>query len=162
LKGDNASVLLSSTPLEMDNDFLFSASMNNMNSENGKNRELDYQQNKITQSVYYDANNVNKNYDDNKSIDTVNSDANASVQNVSSLITQLDALRDQLNCKTKQNEELSACLLKQTNFCENLSELLRNSDDKSKDLEVTLAKNSTTISHLVAENGSVLLLCSFS
>jgi hypothetical protein len=134
----------------MDNEFLFSASMNHE-----KNRE-DGQQNRITQSVYYDANyvnNNNRNYDDDKSIDMVNSEANASFQNVSSLIAQLDALREQLNAKTKQNEELSGCLLKQANFCENLSEMLRTSDGKNKELESTLAKYSKTIANLETENG---------
>lgn len=121
--GDNS--LLSSTPLEMEDDFLFSASMN---------------QNK---SILYDKTNSN---DDQRSLMAND------IEHSSYWTNQIEQLREELNAKSKRNEELSECLLKQTNFCENLSALLRKSDDKNKELESKLEKSNAEFTKLEADN----------
>jgi hypothetical protein len=50
------------------------------------------------------------------------------------LIDQIEVLNKQLELKTSQNYEINSCLIKQTTFCENLTELLKNSEQKNKDL----------------------------
>jgi chromosome segregation ATPase len=156
-------MLLSSTPLEMEDDFLFSASMNMDTPTATKTPSGTDRIN--SQSVHYDENrNGGETTEDNKSIDTVNSEA--ATANASNIIqqhaSQLEVLREQLSVKTRQNEELSACLLKQTNFCENLSELLRTSDEKSKDLETRLTEQTKSMTSLEDRNGKLLIQISFS
>ena len=84
-----------------------------------------------------------------KSIDTVNSEAaTAAAENFSSLASQIEMLREQLAAKSKQNEELSECLVKQTSFCENLSEMLRASDQRRQEANSAANKYLEKISQL--------------
>jgi hypothetical protein len=67
----------------------------------------------------------------------------------------IETLTEQLNFKTKQNSDLNNCLIKQTNLCENLSDMLKKSQHKNADLETTLEKSDMKILNLQNENGKL-------
>ena len=69
---------------------------------------------------------------------------------VNELREQLQNLTDQLSGKANEATELNSCLIKQTNLNENLSNLLRASEEKNKQLE---ASYSSRIETLQNENG---------
>lgn len=60
---------------------------------------------------------------------------NDSTMFLEKMAAQIQVLNDQLNAKTTQNNELNNCLIKQTNLCENLSQLLKQNQEKLADAE---------------------------
>ena len=64
------------------------------------------------------------------------------------ILIEIENLKKQLDSKTVQNIDLNACLVKQTTFCENLSELLRKSEQKNVDLKETEETNLSKIKSL--------------
>jgi hypothetical protein len=114
--------------------------MTNMDLHNNSNELL-------TQSVYYDVQNNITNQNSNN-IDQILKTTTESSETIQRLTEQLDILNKQLNVKTSQYNELNACLLKQTAFCENLTELLKNSEQKNIALNQSICKNNETIQNL--------------
>ncbi len=128
---DNSNSLLSSTPLEMDD---------NLSRLNQSNTDDDHEDNQ-------DSNYLN----DSASIKQ-NHSSDATISRLNAMI---ETLTEQLNFKTKQNSDLNNCLIKQTNLCENLSDMLKKSQQKNADLETTLEKSDMKILNLQNENGKL-------
>lgn len=76
---------------------------------------------------------------------------------VNDLREQVRALSDQLSTKAQENADLNACLIKQTTLGENLSSVLRVSEEKNKQLESLLEKNTAKLDSLHTENGNFYL-----
>lgn len=74
---------------------------------------------------------------------------------ISKLNTELEKLKEELRAKAEQNSELNSCLVKQTNFCENLSLLLKKSEEKNSDLEEQHSQNLATIKNLQTDLDTV-------
>ncbi|CAF0759395.1 unnamed protein product [Brachionus calyciflorus] len=163
---DTNSVLLSSTPLEMDDDLIYS----NLNKQNSS----DTQQNEPTmgQSIYYDTANSNMPIEQyEKKIEDLmtqlsfkDSQLNELKQNLSETAVStspssdpqlVENLNEQLKEKIKQISELNTCLIKQTNLSENLSEMLKQSNLKITELNNTVEKNLLTISNLETDNNAL-------
>ena len=200
---DNSVQLLSSTPLEMDDDLMFSnithvnqkdpddevsTTTTDVSKRNGQQNE-----NVMQQSIYYDVNNTNfqqqleineKKIEDltqqlalkdvkinelvenlkqkklefeqqmanlnNSSVLTSSSFVSDSAKEteITNMSVEIENLKKQLDSKTVQNIDLNACLVKQTTFCENLSELLRKSEQKNVDLKETEETNLSKIKSL--------------
>ena len=160
--------MLSSTPLEMENDVFASMSLNrsklalksddtttpestphHLNTVNITNTDLQNNSTELlTQSVYYDVQNNLNNQNNTNNIDQILKTTTESSETIHKLTEQLDILNKQLNFKTTQYNELNACLIKQTAFCENLTELLKKSEQKNTDLNQTILKNNETIESL--------------
>ena len=67
---------------------------------------------------------------------------------ISKLNVELEKLKEELRAKSEQNSELNSCLVKQTNFCENLSQLLKKSEEKNSYLEEQHSQSLATIRNL--------------
>lgn len=127
----------------------------------------------LAQSIYYDTANSNlpieqyekKIEDLLNQLNVKDSEINDLKQNVSnnnmpplpppSDTQQTANLNEQLNEKVKQLNDLNACLVKQTNFCENLSEMLKVSNAKITELNTTIEKHLITISNLESDNNAL-------
>lgn len=72
---------------------------------------------------------------------------------VNDLREQVRLLNDQLGAKGQENADLNSCLIKQTTLGENLSSVLRSSEDKNRQLEGLIEKNSAKLESLQIENG---------
>lgn len=105
---ENLNSLLSSTPLEMDD---------NLSRLNQSQTEDEQDDNQDNYSNLNDSASVKQN---NHSMDA----------NTTRLNAMIETLTEQLNFKTKQNSDLNNCLIKQTNLCENLSDMLKKSQQK--------------------------------
>jgi hypothetical protein len=77
---------------------------------------------------------------------------------ITNMSNEIENLKKQLDAKSSQNTELNACLVKQTTFCENLSELLRKSEQKNVDLSEKEVTNSIQIKKLEKSLGKFLKL----
>ncbi len=77
----------------------------------------------------------------NSKHDVSSSNDNDSTMFLEKMAAQITFLNDQLASKVNQNLELNDCLIKQTSMCENLSELLRQSQDKLAFLDADRSKN---------------------
>lgn len=75
---------------------------------------------------------------------------------VNDLREQIRVLGEQLNTKAQENADLNACLVKQTSLGENLSSVLRTSEEKNKQLENSVEKNLLKLESLQTENGVFL------
>ena len=128
--------MLSSTPLEMENDFLFSK-MNK--STAADQQESDQQENKIadlTNKLAIKDNQLGIVLDELNKKNVENSMVlnqsftSDSTMYMDKMALQIQQLNEQLSAKTQQISDLNSCLVKQTNFCENLSNLLQQSQEK--------------------------------
>ncbi len=169
---------MSSTPLEMENDLFASININRsrvglkyddiiadeltpqqLNTVNMTNMDIYNNSTDILAQCEIQNNLTNKN---SNKIDQMLKATTESTETIHQLSEQLDILNKELNVKTTQYNELKSCLLKQTDFCENLSELLKKSEQKNTDLNKTLSKNNETIENLNNNLGnkfSKYLLC---
>ncbi len=128
--------LLSSTPLEMENDFLFSKMDK---SATGDQHEADQQENKIadlTNKLAIKDNQLgivldelNKKNAENSMV-LNQSFTSDSTMYIDKMALQIQQLNEQLGAKSQQISDLNSCLVKQTSFCENLSNLLQQSQEK--------------------------------
>lgn len=71
---------------------------------------------------------------------------------INNLIEQIKHLNEQSDRKSQQISELNSSLLKQTDFCQNLTDLLRKSEEKNEILEANLEKSQAKINSLQNEN----------
>jgi hypothetical protein len=78
---------------------------------------------------------------------------NAKDLEINSLQVEIENLKKQLDAKTTQYTELNACLVKQTGLCENLTELLRKSEEKNVDLSKKEDNNLSLIKGLETNLG---------
>lgn len=115
--------LLSSTPLEMDDEL-----------------------SRLNQSQEDD------NYNDSVSV-RLTSKSVVDDANLAKLNLQIESLTEQLNFKTKQNTDLNNCLLKQTTLSENLSDLLKANQLRTSELEANIEKNSEKYQSLQNDYG---------
>ena len=104
-----------------------------------KQRKLEYEQQQQQMA------NLN-----NSSVITSSSYASDNVKDleINSLQVEIENLKKQLDAKTAQYTELNACLVKQTSLCENLTELLRKSEEKNVDLSSKEDNNLSLIQSL--------------
>ncbi|RNA11299.1 FYVE and coiled-coil domain-containing 1-like isoform X1 [Brachionus plicatilis] len=161
---DSHSILLSSTPLEMDDDLGMYSNLREKENEMAQIPETN-----MAQSVYYDTaiSSLSTDQYEKKIEDLMNqlsvkeSKINKLTQanetnalNLSSE-SQLSSLNEKINQKVKQISELNNCLVKQTNLSENLSEMLKKSNEKIADLNSMIEKQLNTINILENENNAL-------
>lgn len=168
--------LLSSTPLEMDSEFLISK-MNRSESNQDDNRsvdihstyqlEIEQQESKISELTARLALKDNQldtvigelkkkgNIDSSISENTsrVEVDTSDSTMFLEKMATQISTLNEQLTSKVYQNNELNECLVKQTNLCDTLSEMLKTAQDRLAGCEAEKIRSSSDVERLQADFG---------
>ena len=65
---------------------------------------------------------------------------------------EIQSLNEELNKKIQQNSELNSCLIKQTSLSQNLSDLLKTSQEKNTELEASIKSQLCNITELQADN----------
>lgn len=170
---------LSSTPHDLDGEFLMSK-MNRATQEDDNKSvgihstyqlELEQQEHKITELTnrlalkenqldtvieelkkkddsIYSTNGTN-----NSKQDVSSSNDNNSTMFLEKMEAQIKYLNDQLAAKVNQNLELNECLVKQTSMCENLSEMLKQSQEKVVALDADRLKGISTIEKIQGQFG---------
>lgn len=163
---------LSSTPHDLDGEFLMSKMNRAANQEDDTKsvhsthqQEIEQQEHKITELTNRLALKENqldtvieelKKKDDSnysKQDASVSSNDNNSTMFLEKMEAQIKFLNDQLAAKVNQNLELNECLIKQTSMCENLSEMLRQSQDKVVALDADRLKSISTIEKMQGQFG---------
>ena len=192
--------MLSSTPLEMDDDLMFSNITNVDQKEEGEEADTkslqtkpnSHNENQMQQSVYYDVNNTNyfqqqlelnekrieelthlltlkdtkindlaenlklKQTECEQQTTNFNSSMimSSSPEETNNLLAEIEILKRQLDDKSMQISDLNACLVKQTSFCENLSDLLKKSEQKNGILNEEANARVNSIKTLESELGT--------
>lgn len=156
-QGEN---LLSSTPHDIDGEHFLISKMNqssdnkSMDLHSSYQMEFENQEAKITEltnklalkdnhlDINLDELKTKKPIDDKDIFSTTKSEAdNDSTMFLEKMAAQIDSLNDQLRVKVHQNNDLNNCLIKQTNMCENLSDLMKENQDKIRILSGVREKN---------------------
>ena len=171
--------MLSSTPLQMDHDFLISKMNQSLNMDNKSldlhssyQMEIEQQESKInelTKKLEIKDNQLDtvldelkhKNNDSVFNTETYSNETskinspsdNDSTMFLEKMAAQIQVLNDQLMSKTTQNNELNSCLTKQTNLCENLSSLLKQNQEKLAVMEKEKAQLTETNNQLQGNFG---------
>jgi len=78
-------------------------------------------------------------------------DSSDSTMFLEKMASQISALNDQLTTKVCQNNELNECLVKQTNMCDMLSDMLKKTQDKLAVYEIEKIENSNAFDKLQSE-----------
>jgi hypothetical protein len=148
--------LLSSTPFDIDNDFLFTKMNQDQNKSSDMQSyqfEIENQESKITELTTRLAikdSQLEIVFDELKKKKCAENDSTDST----SLNSQIQILNEQLNMKITQCSDLNNCLIKQTNLCDNLTNLLKQNQEKNSDLEITAQNHLITIENLQNNLGS--------
>jgi predicted RNase H-like nuclease (RuvC/YqgF family) len=144
----------------MDDDLIYANVIHTNKNSSPNNLDADSSAN-LTQSVYYDAA-INNNRLTVEELDeskrNLSPDTDVEKVDDSSLIAlkeQIKHLNEQLNAKVQENSDLNSCLMKQASLSENLSNLLRVSDEKNGQLETSYRSKIETLQN---ENGRIHIL----
>jgi hypothetical protein len=166
--------MLGSTPLEMDDDLMYA------NIKEAQHLQPQQASDNMAQSVYYDVSQYQTQLDNNeKKIDELIKQLSIKDTQLSIVLEelkqkkngqekveldenqnenerlkrQLELLNEQIFAKNQQNQELSNCLIRQTQLSDNLSELLKKSESKNIELESNLAKLNQKVSDVQSDFG---------
>ena len=130
----------------MDDDLIYANVVASLSSHhNNNNLNLHNSHSPTNQSILFET---TKNESNSESYSVTNALVNE-------LREQLQSLNEQLSVKTRENTELNSCLVKQTNLSENLSSLLRASEEKNKHIDDSLTQQLAKIESLQNENGTI-------
>jgi len=80
-------------------------------------------------------------------------DTSDSTMFLEKMATQISTLNEQLTSKVYQNNELNECLVKQTNLCDTLSEMLKTAQDRLAGCEAQKIRSSSDVERLQADFG---------
>jgi chromosome segregation ATPase len=173
--------MLGSTPLEMDDDLMYANIKEAQHLHSQQPND-----NMMAQSVYYDVSQYQTQLDNNeKKIDELIKQLSVKDTQLTMVLEELkqkksseekgesleenhienerlkeqvELLNEQIRSKSKQNQELSNCLMRQTQLSDNLSELLKKSESKNTELESNQVKNSGKIADMRSDLGTQSLI----
>lgn len=140
-------MLLGSTPLEMDDLIYGHVTMMHDGGGGGAGSGQHFKSFNVDNSRQQD--------DENSSVLDEKNGAGGEYQQqlINELRDQVRTLNEQLSRRDQENADLNACLIKQTTLGENLSSVLRVSEEKNRHLESLLEKSTLKLESLQAENG---------